>query len=429
MLIMSLFENAKKQFEKSWKYIKISDDAKLILEQPKSLLQASIPVRMDDGSLEVFTGFRCRFNDALGPTKGGIRYHPKVNIAEVESLAFWMTFKCAVVGLPFGGGKGGIIVDAKKLSKKELERLSRGYIQAFYDFLGPNKDIPAPDMYTNSTIMAWMMDEYSNIARERTPAMITGKPVSLGGSVGRDDATGRGAFHVIEEYVKVAKLKKKGLRVAVQGFGNVGYHTARLLHEAGYKVVAVSDSKGGIYSKQGLDPESVMVIKQEKGMVQGVYCKGTVCDVIEHEKLKPGKVLEVPCDIVVPAALENQITKENAGKIKAKVVLEVANGPTTPEADAILLKKKIPVIPDILANAGGVTVSYFEWVQNREGSYWELDEVHKKLKERMVNAFKQVHAIKKKQKCEYRTAAYILAAQRLAAAIEAKGTKEFFNGA
>ncbi|MDP7115565.1 MAG: Glu/Leu/Phe/Val dehydrogenase [Candidatus Woesearchaeota archaeon] len=425
----SLFESAKKQFEKSLEYLDISDDAKKTMEQPKEILEVAVPVRMDDGSLEIFKGFRVHYNDVLGPTKGGIRYHPDVSLDEVKSLAFWMTFKCAVVGIPFGGAKGGIIVDPKKLSKKELERLSRGYIRGIYDFIGPDLDIPAPDVYTNEMIMGWMTDEYSKIARKLTPAVITGKPVNLGGSLGRDDATARGAYYVINEYVKKLKLEPKKLKVAVQGFGNAGYHIVRLLKEDGYNIVALSDSKGGIFTKNGtLDPDSVLKLKEEQGKLEGVYCEGTVCNIVEHEKITNDELLELDVDILIPSAIENQITKENADKIKAKIVCEIANGPTTPEADTVLFKKGITVIPDILANAGGVTVSYFEWVQNKAGYYWTREDVAERLKEIMVKAYKEVDSVTENKKIDMRTAAYVVASNKIIKGIDAKGTSRYFRG-
>jgi glutamate dehydrogenase (NADP+) len=399
------------------------------MEQPKEILEVAVPVRMDDGSLEIFKGFRVHYNDVLGPTKGGIRYHPDVSLDEVKSLAFWMTFKCAVVGIPFGGAKGGIIVDPKKLSKKELERLSRGYIRGIYDFIGPDLDIPAPDVYTNEMIMGWMTDEYSKIARKLTPAVITGKPVNLGGSLGRDDATARGAYYVINEYVKKLKLEPKKLKVAVQGFGNAGYHIVRLLKEDGYNIVALSDSKGGIFTKNGtLDPDSVLKLKEEQGKLEGVYCEGTVCNIVEHEKITNDELLELDVDILIPSAIENQITKENADKIKAKIVCEIANGPTTPEADTVLFKKGITVIPDILANAGGVTVSYFEWVQNKAGYYWTREDVAERLKEIMVKAYKEVDSVTENKKIDMRTAAYVVASNKIIKGIDAKGTSRYFRG-
>lgn len=425
---INFFENAKKQFEKSLKYIDISDDAKEILSRPKEVIEVSIPVRMSNGSLKVFTGYRVHYNDSIGPCKGGIRFHPDVTLNEIKSLAFLMTFKCAVVDLPFGGGKGGVIIDPKTLNKHELEHVSRGYINACYNFLGPDVDIPAPDIYTNEKIMGWMNDEYNKIARKKVPAMITGKPVSLGGSLGRRDATARGAYYIIKEFVKKSGKKPQKMTVAVQGFGNAGYNIAKLLYEDGFKIVALSDSKGGISVKNGsLDPESIMNIKRKKGIIQGMYCKGTVCDVIKHKNITNKDILELNVDILIPAAIENQITKENAPHIKAKMICEIANGPITFEADNILNKKGIFVIPDILANAGGVTVSYCEWLQNKSGHYWDLDMVHNELRSRMIKAFYEIESLRKKYKTTMRTAAYAHATKRIVNAIEAQGTKKYFE--
>ena len=421
-----LLANAQKQYAKALKYVKLSADARKVLSHPKEMIEVSIPVRMDSGKLEIFTGYRVHYNDARGPMKGGIRYHPSVSLDEVKALAFWMTFKCAVVDIPFGGAKGGIIVDPKKLSSKELERLSRGYVDAVYDFIGPDTDIPAPDVYTNEMIMGWMADEYNKISRKLSPAVITGKPLNMGGSEGRIDATGRGAYYVIKEATKIWKMSPSKTTVAVQGFGNAGYHIAKFLHEDGFKIVALSDSKGGIYNKDGFHPDSIMQAKLQKGTIDGVYCKGTVCDVIQHDKITNEQLLELDVDILIPAALENQITGKNAGNIKARLIAEVANGPTSVEADEILNQKKVHVIPDILANAGGVTVSYFEWVQNRQGFYWEKEKVYKRLQEIMVREFGNVYSIHQKENVDLRTAAYLLSLRRIVAAIESKGTEEYF---
>jgi len=422
------FNNARKQLEKAFKHIKLSADTKEILSVPKESLNVSIPVRMDDCSLKVFLGFRVRYNDSLGPTKGGIRYHPNVSYDEVEALSFWMTFKCSIAGLPYGGGKGGIIVDPKKLSKQELERLSRGYIAAIYDFIGPNRDIPAPDVYTNGTIMGWMTDEYGKIARKQVPAVITGKPISLGGSLGRDEATARGAYYIINKLIEKKELKKSELKVGIQGFGNAGYNLAVMLNEDGYQVIALSDSKGGILATKGkLDPELVMKKKQEKGMIDAEYYSGSIKDDSEHKKITNEELLEADVDILIPAALENQITKSNANKIKAKIIVEVANGPTTPEADEILEKKNVLLIPDILANSGGVTVSYFEWVQNRQGYYWTLEEVRSKLKDKIIPAFESIYDIMTEKKIDMRTAAYVYGLKRISEAIDAKGTEDYFK--
>src|SRR3989338_5459348 len=421
-----VFDNALSQVRKAYSYVNLSQNTIKILESPKEILLANLAVKMDDGNINVYPAIRVHYNDLLGPGKGGIRYHPRVNEYEVKALAFWMTFKCAVVDIPFGGAKGGIIVDPKKLSSKELERLSRGYVDAVYDFIGPDTDIPAPDVYTNEMIMGWMADEYNKISRKLSPAVITGKPLNMGGSEGRIDATGRCAYYVIKEATKIWKMSPSKTTVAVQGFGNAGYHIAKFLHEDGFKIVALSDSKGGIYNKDGFHPDSIMQAKLQKGTIDGVYCKGTVCDVIQHDKITNEQLLELDVDILIPAALENQITGKNAGNIKARLIAEVANGPTSVEADEILNQKKVHVIPDILANAGGVTVSYFEWVQNRQGFYWEKEKVYKRLQEIMVREFGNVYSIHQKENVDLRTAAYILSLRRIVAAIESKGTEEYF---
>ncbi|MDW7726042.1 MAG: Glu/Leu/Phe/Val dehydrogenase [Candidatus Methanoperedens sp.] len=439
MARISAFENAQSQLEKALGFVKISDDAKKVLRKPNEIIEVSIPVRMDSGDLEVFTGFRVHYNDYRGPCKGGIRYHPDVSLDEVKALSLWMTFKCAVVNIPFGGSKGGVVVNPKELSNQELEKLSRAYIDSIYNFIGPDTDIPAPDVYTNEIIMGWMADEYNKISRRLTPAVITGKPLSMGGSQGREAATGRGGFFVLNEAARILKLHPEDTTVALQGFGNVGYNIARFLHGAGYKVVAVSDSKGGIYHTHGIDPDVTMDTKKKDGKMGECICSGSIsacrkaehvtcakCNCGEIEQLTSEELLELDVDILVPAALENQITKENADNIKAKLVVEMANGPTTGEADEILNEKGIFVIPDILANAGGVTVSYFEWVQNRAGFYWSQDEVNEKLETIMQREFKNVHDIKEKEKVDMRTAAYILALGRISEAVAAKGTREYF---
>jgi glutamate dehydrogenase (NADP+) len=417
----SVFGNAKKQLEKASGHTQLSEDVKKTLENPKQIIQVSIPLRKDDGSLEIFEGYRVQHSDLRGPGKGGIRFHPEADLDEVKALAFWMTFKCAVVGIPFGGAKGGIKVDPRSLSKTELERLSRGYIRALYEFVGPDIDIPAPDVYTNEMIMGWMSDEYNKISRKLHPSFITGKPVSLGGSLGRDDATARGAFYVLEEYTKENGLDPSKTTVAVQGFGNAGFHIARLLNEAGFQIKAVSDSKTGILATEGkLNPEELMKNKREKKALEETDST--------HKKITNKEILELDVDILLLAALENQITGENAKDVKAKHVFELANGPTTPEADEVLYKKGVNVLPDILVNAGGVTVSYFEWLQGRSGHYWKLDEVHQKLKEIMKESFQAVSSIREDKKVDYRTAAYVHALQRLKDVIEVRGTTEYFRG-
>lgn len=422
-----IFDNARAQLDKALKYYSIDHESELRLSQPKATLTVSIPVRMDDGSLKVFQGYRVRYSDLLGPAKGGIRYHPNVSLDEVKSLAFWMTFKCAVAGLPYGGGKGGVIVNPKELSLLETERLSRGYMAAIADFIGPNVDIPAPDVYTNSMIMGWMVDEYSKIKREYCPAIITGKPISLGGSQGREDATGRGGFYVLQNLQKLLGLGERPLTIAVQGFGNVGYYFAKIAAEAGHKIVAVSDSKGAIYSKKGLDPKSVYQFKQDTKELKAAYCQGSVCEVEEFDTISNEELLELEVDVLAPAALENVLTGENAKRVKAKIVVELANGPTDGAADEILFSKGIQVVPDILANAGGVTVSYFEWVQNKSGYYWEESEVHEKLQKIMIRASSQVFGIHQEHSVDLRTAAYIAALKRINEAVRAKGTLRNFG--
>ncbi|MHC4144880.1 MAG: Glu/Leu/Phe/Val family dehydrogenase, partial [Planctomycetota bacterium] len=385
------------------------------------------PLRMDDGSLQVFTGYRVRHEDTRGPTKGGIRYHPNVSLAEVKALAFWMTFKCAVVGIPFGGAKGGITANPKELSRLELERLSRGFIRRIADFIGPDTDIPAPDVYTNEMVMGWMMDEYSKIRRSHTPGVITGKPIALGGSLGRREATGRGAFYCIKELEKQRKWNRSDIRVAVQGFGNVGQSVAGFLHADGYKVVAVSDSRGGIYNPDGFDIPSLIQFKNQTREVRAVYCKGTVCEMVEADKLTNEELLELDVDILIPAALENQIHANNAASVKAKVIVEVANGPITTEGDRILQEGNKLIVPDILANAGGVTVSYFEWVQNKTGQYWDLEEVNSRLGKSMAREYNTVSALTQEKSIDMRTAAYVHALRRLGEAIESKGTRVYFS--
>lgn len=422
-----VFSNAMKQLESAYQHIKVSNDAKEYLKQPLQIAESAIPVRMDDGKLKVFTGYRVRYNDSRGPTKGGIRFHPCVNLSEVKALAFWMTIKCAVAGIPYGGGKGGVIVNPKELSKHELERLSRGYIRAMADVIGPDKDIPAPDVYTNPQIMGWMADEYNIITRKYQPAVITGKPLELGGSKGRGVATAKGGFYVLKELLKLKELNPKETTVAVQGFGNAGYFIAKFCHDIGMKVVAVSDSKGAVYSKKGIDPEHAMRAKHSKGTVAELYEAGSVSDDKEYKKISNKELLSLDVDVLVPAALENAITEENVENIKAKIILEIANGPVTPEADKVLFKKNILVVPDVLANSGGVTVSYFEWVQNRQGYYWEEDEIFEKLEKIIVPAFHNIYELMEEKNIMMRDAAFVNAIKKIVASIEAKGTEEQFK--
>ncbi|MBI5390391.1 Glu/Leu/Phe/Val dehydrogenase [Candidatus Woesearchaeota archaeon] len=404
-MMETLFQQALKPLEEAMQTVKVNADTKKILFNPKETMICSLPIRMDNGQLEVFQGVRVHYNDALGPCKGGIRYHPNVSVDEVTSLAFWMTFKCAVLGLPYGGGKGGIIVDPKKISTRELERLSRAYIRAFFDFIGQDKDIPAPDVYTNEQTMAWMSDEYNTIARKQCPAVITGKPIPLGGSLGRTEATAKGGYYTIIELLKRMKKDPKTMTVAVQGVGNVGGYLARMLHDEGMNIVALSDSKGGI-TGQKLDANHILDAKESK--LSG------------GKDLSNASLLEMDVDILVLAALENQITSANDGNIKAKIIVEMANGPITSDAEKRLSSNGKIVVPDILANAGGVTVSYFEWVQNRTGERWKKEDVFAQLKEKMTENFALIYDLSSKEKISLKAAAYRIALIRLQEAIEAK---------
>ncbi len=424
----SLFDDAIRRLDRAFAYARIDAEAVERLKHPRAIVQVAVPVRMDDGSLRIFEGYRVRHDDSRGPGKGGVRFHPDVNLDEVKALAFWMTCKCAVVGIPYGGAKGGVVVNPKELSRLELERLSRGFIRQIAEFIGPETDIPAPDVYTNAMIMGWMMDEYSNLRGQRTPAVITGKPIPLGGSLGREDATGRGAYYCVRELARRKGWDPKRIRVAVQGFGNAGQHVARLLHQEGYRIVGVSDSKGGIYKEEGFDIPSLMRFKNESRQLKAVYCDGSVCEMVDAQTISNRELLELDVDLLIPAALENVITAENAGAIRAPVIVEVANGPTTGEGDAVLNEKKKIVVPDILANAGGVTVSYFEWVQNRQGYYWTEEQVQERLQEIMSREFNAIYEGAEKHGIDLRTAAYAHALNRIGQAIEAGGTQSFFKG-
>ena len=416
----SLLDDALVRLDEAAAHLSIDPDVIEKLKFARETTKVRLMIRMDDGSRKSFLAWRCRYDDTRGPTKGGIRYHPDATVDEVETLAFWMTFKCAVMNLPYGGGKGAVQVDPRQLSKAELERLSRAYIQAFARILGPDRDIPAPDVYTNSMIMGWMADEYAQIVGRAEPAVITGKPIALGGSVGRGDATARGGYYLVRHLAAELGLGEN-LRVAVQGFGNAGQHIARLLVADGHKVVAVSDSEGGVYSEAGLHVDMLINAKANGHSVVSTVGQGG------HEALNGDALVGVECDLLVPSALENMIRDDNADTIKARLILELANGPLTPEADEILAAKDVIVLPDILANAGGVTVSYFEWVQNKQGYYWTEREIHDRLREIMEREGRAIWNISKDKGVSMRTAAYIHALSRLAEAIEAHGTQSFFT--
>ncbi|NJL01084.1 MAG: Glu/Leu/Phe/Val dehydrogenase [Spirulinaceae cyanobacterium SM2_1_0] len=426
----SLLADASTRLDDALQYVDISEDALRRLKYPKASLSVSIPVRLDNGSLAVFQGYRVRYDDTRGPGKGGVRFHPSVTMDEVQSLAFWMTFKCALLNLPFGGAKGGIALNPKQLSRQELERLSRGYIDAIADFIGPDVDILAPDVYTNATIMGWMMDQYTIIKRQASPAVVTGKPLMLGGSQGRDTATATGAFYVIDALLPKLGRQPEQTTVAIQGFGNVGAALAERLAQQGYRVVAVSDSQGGIYAEQGLDIGQIRRHRAARQTLKAGYCTDTVCNLGEHETITNAELLALEVDILIPAALENQITAANAADVQAALIFEVANGPVTSAADRILEERGKLVFPDILVNAGGVTVSYFEWVQNRSGLYWTLAEVNERLQQRLIAEAEQTWAIASQRQVSLRTAAYIHALNRLGEALDAKGTRDYYaNGA
>lgn len=399
------FESMMSRFDRAAQLLDLDPDLYAVMRVPNRELKVYIPVRMDSGRMQVFEGFRVQHNFARGPAKGGIRYAPDVTLDEVRALAAWMTWKCAVVNVPFGGAKGGVICDPQQMSQGELERLTRRYAAELIDIIGPEKDVPAPDMNTNEQTMAWIMDTYSMHARHTVTAIVTGKPVELGGSAGRREATGRGLLFVINEAIKRFKMTPPQTRVVVQGAGNVGGTAARLLHEAGYKVIAISDIHGGIYNPNGLDIPAALDYLQRTRSFE---------DYPGAEQITNQELLELDCDVLAPCATENQITSHNADRIKCKVLAEGANGPTTAAADSILHEKGIFVIPDILANAGGVTVSYFEWVQDRMGYFWREDVVNERLQDVMVASFNDVCRYADRHRVDTRTAAYMLAIDRVA---------------
>jgi glutamate dehydrogenase/leucine dehydrogenase len=412
MQALNPWDNALKQLDAAASLMHLDEGMHEILKTPKRVLTVSIPVRMDDGRVKVFIGHRVQHNDARGPFKGGIRYHPAVTLDEVKALAMWMTWKCAIVDVPFGGGKGGIVCDPKSMSEAELERLTRRYAYMISDIVGPYVDIPAPDVYTSPREMAWFMDTYSALKGSITPAVITGKPINIGGSQGRTEATGLGTAICAREAAKKLGLNLNGSKVVIQGFGNAGTFAARFLKNMKANIIAVSDSKGGVYNEDGLDVEELIAYKQRNGAVKGFP---------NSKEISNKELLELECDILVPAAYENQITHENASNIKAKVIVEAANGPTTPEADDILFKRGRLIVPDILANAGGVTVSYFEWVQNLTRDYWSYEKVTSMLEDKMVNAFNSVYKTAEEYKVDMRKGSMVLAVSRVVDAIKSRG--------
>ncbi len=406
------FVNAMAQLSAAAKTMKLDPRVLKLLQKPQRVLGVKIPIRMDNGVTKNFNGYRVQYNDARGPFKGGIRYHPETNLDEVKALAFWMTIKCAVVGIPYGGGKGGVTVDSQRLSAGELERLSRGWVRMLFKHLGPWTDVPAPDVYTTPQIMAWMVDEYSKLTSQWTPAAFTGKPLEVGGSEGRMFSTSQGGFYVLAELARKMRWTPTKTTVAIQGFGNVGAFAAEIFQKAGYVVVAVSDSRGGAVNMKGINVVAAWRHKKVTGSVAGMS---------NTKPIDNHKILELPVEVLVPSALESVITGANVGRIKAQAVLEMANGPTTPEADIKLFKRGIPVVPDILANAGGVTGSYFEWAQNLQGVHWTEKEVLTKLQPIMVQSFHAVWSAAAQYKTNLRTGAYILAIERITGAMKLRG--------
>jgi glutamate dehydrogenase len=408
---LNLFSGTQTVIHKALTKLGYNNEMYELLKDPIRILTVRIPVRMDDDSVKIFTGYRSQHNDAVGPTKGGVRFHPEVDVEEVKALSIWMSLKCGITNLPYGGGKGGIICDPKKMSLRELERLSRGYVRAISQIVGPTKDIPAPDVYTNSQIMAWMMDEYSRLREFDSPGFITGKPIVLGGSQGRETATARGVTICIEEAVKKKGIELEGARVVIQGFGNAGSYLAKFMHDAGAKVVAVSDVYGGVYDPNGLDIDNLLDRRDSYGTFSQLF----------NHTITNQELLELECDILVPAAISNQITAKNAANIKAAIVVEAANGPTTLEATSILTERGVLLVPDILASAGGVTVSYFEWVQNNQGYYWTEEEVYEKLLKVMVSSFENIYQTAQTNQVDMRLAAYMVGIKRVAEASRFRG--------
>lgn len=407
----NILESTQEVIQEALDKLGYPDEMYELLKEPLRMLTVRIPVRMDDGSTKIFTGYRAQHNDAVGPTKGGIRFHPSVTEVEVKALSVWMSLKAGIVDLPYGGGKGGIVCDPREMSFREIERLSRGYVRAISQIVGPTKDIPAPDVFTNSQIMAWMMDEYSRIDEFNSPGFITGKPLVLGGSHGRETATAKGVAIMIREAALRRGIELKGARVVVQGFGNAGSFLSKFMYDAGAKVIAVSDAYGAIHDENGLDIPYLLDRRDSFGTISTLF-KNTISN---------KEMLEIDCDILVPAAIENQITEENADAIKASIVVEAANGPTTNEATKILTERGILLVPDVLASSGGVTVSYFEWVQNNQGYYWTEEEVEEKLEKVLVHSFNTVYNTSSARKVDMRLAAYMVGVRKMAEASRFRG--------
>ncbi|MDH7475919.1 MAG: Glu/Leu/Phe/Val dehydrogenase [Microgenomates group bacterium] len=410
-----MLESAQSLIIKTGKKLGLDNQLIKRLIEPEMVHEFNFPVKMDNGEIKLFKGFRIQHNSALGPYKGGIRFHPQVNREESQALATLMSIKCSVAGLPYGGGKGGVVLNPKELSEDELERLSRKYVDQIAAFIGENIDVPAPDVNTNPKIMAWMLDEYEKIIGRKSPATFTGKPIEKGGSLGRTEATGRGGVIILNALL--SKLRKKSHSIAVQGFGNVGYYFAKIAAESGFKVVAVSDSRGGVLVKDGLDPQTTLKCKNEKGSVAGCYCRGSVCDLSFGQPISNEELLELPVDVLVPAALENVINEKNMKKIKAKIIIEMANGPLTEEAYEYLNEKGVIIVPDVLANSGGVTVSYLEWVQGKQGYWWTEEEVNQRLKDSLEKAFAGIWQKSQSKKISLKQAAFETAIERIVAAM------------
>jgi glutamate dehydrogenase/leucine dehydrogenase len=408
---LNAYQIALQQFDRAAARLKLDAGLAEILRHPKRQLTVSVPIRMDDGSVKVFEGFRVQHNLARGPAKGGIRYHPNVTLDEVKALSMWMTWKCATVNIPYGGAKGGIICDPKKMSLGEKERLTRRYTSEILPIIGPERDIPAPDVYTDAQTMAWIMDTYSSTLGYSCLGVVTGKPIELGGTKGRHEATGRGVMYTVEEACRFLKVPLKDIRVAVQGFGNVGHIAAQMLFDKGARIIAASDSKGGVFSAKGINPYEALKYKGD----------GSVAGMPNTSPISNSEILELDCDILIPAALENTITEENAPRVRAKIVAEGANGPVTPGADRILFEKDVFLIPDVLCNAGGVTVSYFEWVQDLQGFFWDEEHVNTQLERIMKRAFSEVNEVALRERIDRRTAAYLLAVKRVAEATRVRG--------